>query len=163
MCSSDLTADQLEQILNKESGLKGISGLSTDMRQITAEATAGNTRAQLALDIFIHRLRSNLGAMLASLDRLDALVFTAGIGENSPLIRASACEAFKVLGLQLDPVKNEDYPVDVDVAAPQSPVSVFVIHTQEDWAIAQDCWHLLHPQTSTKPLGENRNLDPLSM
>ncbi len=145
------TADQLEQILNKESGLKGISGLSTDMRQITAEAAAGHTRAQLALDIFIHRLRSNLGAMLTSLDRLDALVFTAGIGENSPLIRAAACEAFKFLGLQLDPVKNENYPVDVDVAAPKSAVSIFVIHTQEDWAIAQDCWHLLHPQTGTEP------------
>lgn len=140
------TADRLERLLNQESGLKGVSGLSADMRQIATEAAAGNTRAQLALDVFIHRLRSAMGAMLASLDRLDALVFTAGIGENSPSIRAATCEAFQCLGLQLDPIENERHPVDVDIAAPESAVRIFTIHTQEDWAIAQDCWHLIHSQ-----------------
>jgi acetate kinase len=136
------SADQLEQILNKQSGLKGISGISADMRQITA-AAADNSQAQLALDIFVHRLRSGIGAMLTSLDRLDALIFTAGVGENAPLIRAAACRGFSFLGLQIDPVKNEGHPADADIATHPSAVRVFVVHTQEDWAIAQECWHLL--------------------
>jgi acetate kinase len=138
------TADQLEEILNKKSGLTGISGFTADMRHITTEAMAGNSRAQLALDIFVHRLRTCIGAMLPSLDRLDALVFTAGVGENSPSIRAAACEGFRFLGLQLDAVKNEAHPVDVDIAAVESAVRVFAVHTQEDWAIAQECWQLLN-------------------
>jgi acetate kinase len=142
----DYTPDQLEQLLNKASGLKGISGISADMRQIVAAAqsTEPNPRAQLALDIFIHRLRSNLGAMLTSLDRLDALIFTAGVGENSALIRRSACSALEFLGLKLDQGKNESQPIDLDIATADSSVRVLVIHTQEDWAIAQECWSLLN-------------------
>jgi acetate kinase len=140
------TADQLEQVLNKESGLKGISGLSSDMRQVIAavQSTEDNPRARLALDIFIHRLRSCMGAMLTSLDRLDAIVFTGGVGENSALIRNAACEAFGLLGLKLDQDKNESRPVDVDIATAESAVRVLVIHTQEDWAIAQECWSQLN-------------------
>ncbi len=138
------SADQLEQILNQKSGLQGISGLSADMREITAAATAGNPQAQLAIDLFIHRLRSAIGAMLTSLDRLDALIFTAGIGENSALIRAAACAALDFLGLKIDHDKNEHQPVDLDIAATESVARIFVIHTQEDWAIAQDCWRILN-------------------
>jgi acetate kinase len=148
------TADQLEQILNKESGLKGISGLSADMRQIVeaAQSTENNSRndsrAQLALDLFIHRLRSSMGAMLTSLDRLDALIFTAGVGENSALIRSAACDAFRFLGLALDHHKNESHPIDSDIATADSAIRVLVIHTQEDWAIAQECWSLLNSTLS---------------
>jgi acetate kinase len=131
------TAEQLDQELNKESGLKGISGISADMRQIMAAIEQGNPRAKLALDIYIYRLRGCIGSMLASLGGLDALVFTAGVGENSPVVRAGACEAFKFLGLQLDPALNENRPVDRDIATPDSVVRILVIHTQEDWAIAQ--------------------------
>jgi acetate kinase len=138
------TPDQLEQILNQKSGLKGISGLSADMRQIVEAGAAGNSRAQLALNLFIHRLRSSIGAMLMSLDRLDALIFTAGIGENSALIRSAACEALEFLGIRLDRHKNENHPVDLDIAEAESAVRVFTIHTQEDWAIAQDCWRILN-------------------
>ncbi len=139
------TADQLEQLLNKESGLKGISGLSADMRQIVAaiQSAEDTSRAQLALDIYVHRLRSSIGAMLTSLDRLDALVFTAGVGENSPLIRSLACDALGFLGIKLDQNKNKSDPVDSDVTATESAVRVLVIHTQEDWAIAQACWSVL--------------------
>jgi acetate kinase len=66
-----------------------------------------------------------------------------GVGENSALIRAAACEAFKFLDLQLDPLKNENYPVDADVLASESAARIFVVHTQEDWPIAQECWHLV--------------------
>jgi acetate kinase len=136
------TADQLEQILNKESGLKGISDLSADMRQITEAAASGNSRAQLALDLFLHRLRSAVGEMLMSLDRLDAIIFTGGIGENSPLVRASTCSALGFLGLKIDQAKNEGYPVDQDISAPESAVRVLAIQTQEDWIIAQECWKI---------------------
>lgn len=135
------TADKLEQLLNLASGLKGISGVSEDMRQIMAAIAQGNQRAQLALDIYVHRLRSGICAMLASLGGLDALIFTAGVGENSPTIRAAACEAFEFLGLKLDPEKNTRLPDDRDIATADSTLRVLVIHTQEDWAIAQECWY----------------------
>jgi acetate kinase len=81
--------------------------------------------------------------MLASLAGLDALVFTAGIGENAAQIRAAACEAFEFLGLKLDRDKNRQQPVDQDIAMPESSIRVVVVHTQEDWAIAQECWRLM--------------------
>jgi len=139
---SDLTAEKLDNILNRNSGLKGISGVSGDMRQIGEAITQGNERAQLALDIYIHRLRAGIGAMLASLGGLDALIFTAGVGENSAVVRAAACEALGFLGLKLDGEKNQHSPVDEDIAAVDSAARVLVIHTQEDWEIARECWKL---------------------
>ena len=137
---SDLTSEKLDKILNRNSGLKGISRVSSDMRQIGEAITQGNERAQLALDIYIHRLRAGIGAMLASLGGLDALIFTAGVGENSAVVRAAACEAFGFLGLKLDGEKNQHSPVDEDIAAVDSAARVLVIHTQEDWEIARECW-----------------------
>ncbi|MEG3941014.1 acetate kinase [Microcoleus sp. S36b_A3] len=139
---SHFTAEELDNILNRNSGLKGISGVSSDMRQILAAIKDGNSRAQLALDIYVHRLRAGIGAMLASLGGLDALIFTAGVGENSAVVRAAACEAFGFMGLKLDGEKNLNSPVDDDVAAVDSAVRVLVIHTQEDWEIARECWDI---------------------
>jgi acetate kinase len=139
---SDFTAEKLDDLLNRNSGLKGISGVSSDMRQLGNAIAQGNQRAQLALDIYIHRLRAGIGAMLASLGGLDALIFTAGVGENSPVVRAAACEAFGFMGLKLDGEKNQHSPVDQDIAAVDSAVRVLVIHTQEDWEIARECWKL---------------------
>ena len=136
------TVEQLNQMLNQDSGLKGISGVSSDLRQIQAAIATGNDRAKLAFAMYIHRLRSYIGAMLASLGGLDALVFTAGVGENSSAVRAAACEAFSFLGLKLDLEKNQQTPIDQDIAMSDSAVRVLVIHTQEDWAIAQECWSL---------------------
>lgn len=143
MRQQEYTADQFDQMLNKQSGLKGISGVSGDMRQITTAIAQGKSRAQLALDIYVHRLRSGIGAMLASLAGLDALVFTAGVGENSAPIRAAACEAFEFLGLKLNSEKNTRLPEDQDIATVDSAVRVLVIHTQEDWMIACESWQLL--------------------
>ncbi len=142
------TPDQLNQLLNQQSGLKGISGLSADVRQVLDAIAAGNERAKLALDIYIHRLRSYIGAMLASLRGLDALVFTAGVGENAAVVRAAACEAFEFLGWQLDSAKNQRSPVDQDIATADSAVRIVIVHTQEDWAIAQECWRLTAKTTS---------------
>ncbi|MEG4486378.1 acetate kinase [Microcoleus sp. D2_18a_B4] len=141
---SDFTAEKLDGILNRNSGLKGISGVSSDLRQIGDAIAQGNQRAQLALDIYIHRLRAGIGAMLASLGGLDALIFTAGVGENSALVRAAACEAFGFIGLKLDEEKNQHSSIDQDIAAVDSAVKILVIHTQEDWEIARECWKLSH-------------------
>ncbi|MBC1222453.1 acetate kinase [Nostoc sp. UCD121] len=139
----DYSVEKLDEILNKASGLKGISGVSSDMREVREAISQGNSRAQLAWDIYVHHLRSGIGAMLTSLGGLDALVFTAGVGEHSAEIRQAACEAFGFLGLKLDLNKNQQQPVDEDIATPDSTVRVLVIHTQEDWAIAQHCWQIL--------------------
>jgi len=136
------TADQLDELLNRKSGLLGISGVSSDMRQVLAAAAEGNPRAKLAFEVFVHRLRSSIGAMLAALGGLDALTFTAGIGENSPVVRAAACDPFGFLGLKLDAEKNSRAPLDQDIASTDSPVRVLVVRAQEDWAIARDCWKL---------------------
>ncbi len=133
-------ADELDRVLNKESGLKGISGSSGDLREIEAAISRGDERAQLAFDMDVHRLRSGIGAMLASLGSLDALVFTAGIGQHSSAIRAAACQTFAFLGLELDAAKNEA-PVDEDIAARDSLVRILVVQAQEDWAIAKRCWN----------------------
>ena len=140
---SNYSADELDRILNKSSGLKGISGISSDLRGILEASSQGNERAQLAFDIYVHRLRSGIGAMLANLGGLDALIFTAGVGENAVKVREVACEAFEFLGLKLDLEKNAQKLVDEDISTVDSTIRVLVIHTQEDWAIAQECWRLL--------------------
>ncbi len=137
------TADQLDEILNKKSGLKGVSGLTSDMRELLSAMQKGNERARLAFDIYIHRLRSGVGAMLASLGGVDALVFTAGVGENAPSVRWATCKALRFLGLKLDPAKNAQSPADQDIATADSTVRVLIVQTQEDWSIAKECWRLL--------------------
>ncbi len=137
------TAAKLNHILNKESGLKGISGISNDMRQIVEAIAQSHPQAQQAFDLYIHRLRSHIGAMLANLGGVDALIFTGGVGEHQPEIRVEACKALECLGLQIDPEQNEQSPVDQDVATADSKVRVLVIPAQEEWAIAQKCWEVV--------------------
>jgi acetate kinase len=143
MRSQPLDVEKLDSILNRESGLKGVSGVSSDMRDIHTAIEAGNQRAKLAFDIYVHRLRSQIGAMLPILGGLDVLVFTGGVGEHHPRVRSAACEGFEFLKLNLDPHKNQQSPTDADIATPASQVRVFVIQAQEDWAIARECWHCL--------------------
>ena len=133
--------DRLETLLNKQSGLRGISGISGDVRQVMEEAQH-NERARLAMDIYVYRLRYFIGAMVAVLGGLDALLFTGGVGENSAEIRARTCAGFPYLHLKLDQQKNNAVPVDKDISSPDSAVRVLVVHTEEDWEIARDCWHL---------------------
>ncbi len=135
------SAEQLDTALNKSSGLKGIAG-SGDMRQVLREIKEGNPRAKLAFDMFVYRLRYYTGAMLAALGGLDALVFAGGIGENSAEVRAAVVDSFAFLGLKLDAQKNALSPADQDISAAGSAVPVVIVRTQEDWAIAQECWKL---------------------
>jgi acetate kinase len=139
-----IKADEIDNVLNKESGLLGISGISEDMREILAHAKQGNTRAKLAFDIYVHRLRSGIGAMVAVLGGIDALVFTAGVGENSAEVRDAVCGQLQFLGLMLDAAANVRSAPDTDIAAPHSAVRVLIIRAQEDWAIARECWRLIH-------------------
>ena len=136
------SADQFDTILNKESGLKGVSGVSSDMRALLAAIREGNERARLAFDMYIHRLRSFMGAMLATLGGVDAIVFAGGVGEHAPSVRWAACKAFSFLGLKLDAAKNAQSPADQDIAAADSSVRVLVVQTQEDWSIAKECWRI---------------------
>jgi len=139
------SGDQLDNLLNHESGLRGISGVASDMREVIKAAGEGNPRAQLAFDIFIHRLKSGIAAMAAALGGMDVLVFTAGIGENSPQTRSAACAGLKFLGISVNHDKNASSDGDIDVSALDSKVKVLVIRAQEDWAIAQKCFGLTSP------------------
>jgi acetate kinase len=130
--------DSLERILNQQSGLAGLSGLPGDTRIIFPKARAQDRRAKLATDVFIHRLCSGIGAMLASLGHLDALVFTDVIGETEPLVRARACAAIGFLDLHLNHELNASSPPDTDIATADSAVRVLIIKSQENWQIAAE-------------------------
>lgn len=137
-----LTGQQLDDLLNTKSGLLGVSGISGDMRQIVAAMKDGHSRAKLAFEIFVHRLQAGIGAMIAVLGGIDVLVFTAGIGENSPDVRRAACANFGFLGLKLDPEKNTQSSADQEISLSDSTVHVLIVRAQEDWAIARECWRL---------------------
>ena len=135
-------AEDLDRILNKESGLKGLSRVSGDMREVLSAMGAGNADAQLAFDVYVHRLAQEIGSMLASLGGLDALVFTAGVGENTAVLRTRVAERFAFLGMRLDEAVNAQSPVDAEISAPDSAVRVLIVHTEEDWEIARECRRL---------------------
>ncbi len=137
------SAEGLDRLLNRASGLLGVSGLSNDLRPILMAIAEGNARAQLAYDVFIHRLRAGIGAMLGALGGLDAIAFTAGIGENAPQVRADACAGFGFLGAAIDPTLNEGGRGDRDISTAEATVRVLVVHTEEDWAIARECSRLV--------------------
>jgi acetate kinase len=137
-----VSADELDVTLNRRSGLLGVSGVSEDMREVLKAADAGNTRASLALDIYVHRLRQAIAAMAASLAGVDAIVFTGGVGENAPVIRSRAGAGLGFLGVRLDEPANRANGLDGNIAAPDSAVAVLIVAAQEDWAIAAAAWRL---------------------
>lgn len=143
-----MNGDEIDRILNRESGFKGVSGVAADVRTILQAIADGNPRAQLAFDLFVRRIQKEIGAMLPVLGGLDALVFTAGVGENAAMVRAAVCDGFGFLGWRLDPQRNDQRRPgesrDRNLAAADSAIAIWTIHTQEDWAIAQECRDLLH-------------------
>jgi acetate kinase len=150
---SHTTGQQLDKLLNQQSGLLGVSGISGDMRDIRDAINKGNSRASLALDIYVHRLRSGIGAMIAVLGGIDALVFTAGVGENSPEVRAATCQNLRYAGIVLDSKRNVLPPSDRDISSNESTVRVLIIRAQEDWEIARSCWTLVRSRFAP---GEHR-------
>jgi acetate kinase len=146
MSQNHMDGAQIDDLLNHKSGLLGISGVSSDMRQVLAAIQQGSARAKLAFDIYIHRLQAGIGAMIAALGGIDALVFTGGVGENSSAVRSSACSKLDYLGLKLNEERNAKPSPEEDIAAPESRVRVLVIQAQEDWSIARECWKLIPAQ-----------------
>jgi acetate kinase len=138
-----MEADRLDHALNHESGLLGVSGVSSDMRLVLAAAEAGDSKARLAADVYVHRLRQAIGAMAATLGGVDGLVFTAGVGEHSAVIRRRACQDLAFLGLELDHAANAEFKLDADVATPAARARILVVATREDVAIAQEIKRLI--------------------
>ena len=137
-----LDAEALDNALNHESGLLGISGISSDLRQILSELSH-NPDARLAVDVYVHRIVKTIGAMAATLGGIDALVFTAGVGEGSPEIRKRVCEKLKYLGLELDLAANETCKPDADISVPASKGRILVIATREDLTIMRETRRLV--------------------
>jgi acetate kinase len=138
-----LDGQEIDDVLNRKSGLLGVSGLSSDMREILAGIQRGHERAKLAFDIYVHRLQAAIGGMAAVLGGIDALAFTAGVGENSPEVRAAACGTLEFLGVKLDRERNARPSLDADISGADSKVRVLVIRAEEDWAIAAEVWKLV--------------------
>ncbi|WP_366921614.1 acetate kinase [Metallumcola ferriviriculae] len=128
----------ISTLLNKKSGVLGLSGVSSDFRDIEQAASRGNERAQLAIDVFVHDVKKYIGAYAAILNGIDALVFTAGLGENSPEVRDAVCIDMDYLGIGLDKEKNGIRGKEMEVSAADSTVRVFVIPTNEELMIARD-------------------------
>jgi acetate kinase len=137
-----LDANALDKALNYESGLLGVSGISSDLRQILSQLPH-NPDARLAVDVYVHRIVRTVGAMAATLGGIDALVFTAGVGEHAIEIRKRVCESLGYLGLELDQAANETCKPDADIATPASTARILVIATREDLTIMRETRRLV--------------------
>ncbi|HCI20936.1 MAG TPA: acetate kinase, partial [Clostridiales bacterium] len=132
------TADEMLNILNKKSGVLGISGVGSDFRDLEKAAKEGNERAQLALDKFAYEVRKYIGSYAAAMGGVDIITFTAGLGENGPDMRESICEGLGFLGVHVDHEKNQVRGKETDISAADSTVKVYVIPTNEELMIARD-------------------------
>ena len=130
--------DKMLNILNKKSGVLGVSGVSPDFRDLDAAAAEGNERASLALDMFHYWVAKTVGSYAAAMNGVDAIIFTAGVGENSKASRAAICEYFGYLGVKIDDEANSKRGEDIEISTPDSKVKVFVIPTNEELVIARD-------------------------
>lgn len=139
-----LTLDQITDVLNKQSGMLGLSGLSNDLRTLEDAAAEGHERAIMALEVFCYRLAKQIAGMAVGLGRIDALIFTGGIGENSPVVRAKTLGHLAVLGFHVDPAANDSLPRGAHgvVTQPAGPVAL-VVPTDEELMIAQDTAKLI--------------------
>jgi len=133
-----ISIDEMLNILNKKSGVLALSGVSSDFRDLDAAASEGNKRAQLALDKFNYEVRKAIGAYAAAMGGIDAIVFTAGIGENSPVLRENIVAGLEYMGAKIDPEKNKVRGVEADVSAEDSRVRILIIPTNEELMIARD-------------------------
>jgi len=133
-----MTPDQMNNFLNKKCGVAGVSNVSSDFRVIEEAAANGDQNAQLALDMYYYRVKKYVGAYAAALGGVDAIVFTAGLGENSPEARHFICEGLEYMGVKVDPTRNKVRGKEVDVSTDDSKVRVLLIPTNEELMIARD-------------------------
>ena len=139
MEKENITPHDMSEMLNKKSGMLGISGVSSDMRDVTSAADAGNERAKLATEMLAYQIKKYVGSYAAAMGGLDCLVFTGGIGENDNRVRASVCENMGFLGISVDPAKNQQRTSDIlDISGKGSRVKVLVVCTNEELMIARD-------------------------
>ena len=136
--AENLTSDQVNDIMNKKSGVFGISGVSSDFRDIETAAAEGNERAKLAIDIFAQKVRKYIGAYIAEMNGVDAIVFTAGVGENGIDMRKTICAGLDNLGIMLDDEKNNVRGKDRVISTDDSKVKIVLIPTDEELTIARD-------------------------
>lgn len=145
LCSKGYKPEEINTILQKKSGLLGLSGKGSDMRDIIASAEAGEENGLLAFNSFIHRVKKYIGAYTAELGRVDALIFTGGIGENSYKVRAAICANMESIGIKIDLDENKKHiGTEGLLSKPDSSVSVFVIPTNEEYQIAMDGYRITH-------------------
>ena len=137
------TVEEIDKLLNKESGVLGVSGVSSDFRDVRAAAAEGNIRAQLALDIFHYRIRTQISAYAGAMGGVDVIVFTAGIGENASLTRTESLKGLEFLGFTLDEEKNKVMGEIEEISTKDSKVKVYVIPTNEELMIARDTINLI--------------------
>ena len=152
-----LSVDELDHALNCQSGLLGVSGISSDLRDVLAAAALSDPRAQLAIDVYVHRIRQTIGAMAATLGGVDGLVFTAGVGEHSPVIRELVCKNLGYLGLELDRNANATCKPDADIAARASKARILIVAAREDLAIAREVRRLIQSATNEGARHDDRN------
>ncbi|MDR1042695.1 MAG: acetate kinase [Clostridiales Family XIII bacterium] len=145
------SVDEMLDILNKKSGMLGVSGVSSDFRDLDEAVKDGNERAALALQVFAHRVRYYIGAYMAEMNGLDALVFTAGVGENDVGMRDVICNELGNLGIKLDPVRNRVRGREAVISRDDSRVAILMIPTNEELVIARDTYSL-----ANKKIGLNR-------
>ena len=138
----EMSASEMSEALDLRSGLAALAG-SSDMREVLRGIAAGNDRAKLALDVYIHRLRGCIAAMAAAMGGLDALVFTGGVGENAAAVRAGTASGLRFLGIEIDPTLNADAAADADISAPSAAVATLVVKAHEDIEVARDVRRVL--------------------
>ncbi len=138
-----LQPQEMAEYLNKQSGVLGISGVSSDMREVEAAASDGNSRARLALDMYCYRIKKYIGAYAAAMGGVDIIVWTAGVGENQTDVREDSCKGLEFLGIKIDHEANNTQGKEAVISAPDSKVTVCVIPTDEELMIAKDTMALL--------------------
>ena len=138
-----LQPQEMAEYLNKQSGVLGISGVSSDMREVEAAAADGNSRARLALDMYCYRIKKYIGAYAAAMGGVDIIVWTAGVGENQTDVREDSCKGLEFLGIKIDHEANNTQGKEAVISAPDSKVTVCVIPTDEELMIAKDTMALL--------------------
>ena len=143
MDRENVTVDEVDNILNKKSGAFGISGISPDFRDIEAEAKNGNERAKLALDNYDYLVSQYIARYAVTLSGIDAIVFTAGVGENEPRMRMSICDRLSFLGVKIDEEKNKTRGKEIELSTPDSKIKVYIIPTNEELVIARDTMNLV--------------------
>ena len=144
MSQENIDIDEALNVMNKKSGMLGISGKSSDLREVLEGAASGDDKCRLAIDMIAYRIKQYVGSYAAALDGVDALCFTGGIGENAALIREKVCSGLDFMGLVLDPTKNNVSAEDArDIATPGSNGRIFVIPTNEEYVIANDTYKVV--------------------